>query len=81
MGGNSHKQKKSFSLFSMFKTKKRARRVEDVDGVSDDLVNAYRVYPSDEDRGRWIADRRIDTKASAYIATVQSNWNRSEVSN
>ena len=81
MGGNSYKQKKSFSLFSMFKTKKRARRVEDVDGVSDDLVNAYRVYPSDEDRGRWIGDRRIDTKASAYIATVQLNWNRSEVSN
>lgn len=65
----------------MFMTKKRPQRVEDVREVSDDFVNAYRVYSSDEDRGRWIGDRRIDSKASAYIATVQANWNSTEVSN
>ena len=27
-----------------------------------------RICPSDEDRGRWIGDRRIDSKASAFIA-------------
>ncbi|KAL8116935.1 hypothetical protein AgCh_023207 [Apium graveolens] len=78
MGGN--KQKKSYSLFSLFMTKKRPRRVEDAREVSDNFVNAYRVYSSDEDKGRWIGDRRIDSKASAYIATVQASWNSPEVS-
>ncbi|WOH07438.1 hypothetical protein DCAR_0726868 [Daucus carota subsp. sativus] len=27
-----------------------------------------RACASDEDRGRWIGDRRIDSKASAFIA-------------
>jgi len=26
------------------------------------------VFPSDEDRGRWVGDRRIDRKASEFIA-------------
>lgn len=36
----------------------------------DDGAGGYtrRICASDEDRGRWIGDRRIDSKASAFIA-------------
>ncbi|WOH13141.1 hypothetical protein DCAR_0832650 [Daucus carota subsp. sativus] len=27
-----------------------------------------RIWASDEDKGKWIGDRRIDSKASAFIA-------------
>lgn len=71
--------KKSFGFFSMFKTS-RPRRGDDCSGM-DAVVKAYKVYPSDEDRGRWVAEPGIDRKASAYIATIQENWQRAAVSN
>lgn len=72
----SEKLKKSFGVFNnMFKTKIRSRRGDDPSGISDEFMKAYRVFPSDEDRGRWIAEPGIDRKASAYIATTQANWN------
>lgn len=81
MGGDNYKQKKSHGLLNMFKTK-RARRNDDVSWLSDDFMKPYRVYPSDEDRGRWIAEPGIDKKASAFIAMTQANWNTtSSVSN
>lgn len=75
------KLKKTFGLFNNMLKTKRARRGEDLSGISDEFMKAYRVFPSDEDRGRWIAEPGIDRKASAYIATTQANWNTSAVSN
>ncbi|KAJ4721767.1 Ribosomal protein S12 [Melia azedarach] len=63
MAGN--KQKKSgFSLFSIFKSR-RPRRWEDCDDVAS---TGRRVWPSDEDKGYWVAEPGIDRKASAFIA-------------
>ncbi|KAK3030405.1 hypothetical protein RJ639_038933 [Escallonia herrerae] len=78
MGGNSRQKKSSgFSLFNIFKSRK-PRRGED---TRDDFVNAYKVFPSDEDGRRWsVADPRIDRKAAIYIKTLQNEWNL-EVSN
>ncbi|WOG82727.1 hypothetical protein DCAR_0101895 [Daucus carota subsp. sativus] len=77
MGGS--RQKKSFGIFSIFKSS-RTRRGKDVSGT-DDCVKSYKVYPSDEDRGRWVAEPGIDKRASAYIAITQKNWNLVDVSN
>ncbi|KAK3025022.1 hypothetical protein RJ639_043300 [Escallonia herrerae] len=50
MGGNSRQDKSSgFSLFNIFKSRK-PRRGED---TRDDFVNAYKVFPSDEDGRHW----------------------------
>lgn len=36
----------------------------------DDGAGGYtrRIWASDEDKGRWVGDRRIDSKASVFIA-------------
>ncbi|KAL8527659.1 hypothetical protein ACS0TY_005490 [Phlomoides rotata] len=75
MAGNSRQKKSSFSLFSLFKSKRMSKRVEDYsreEGYYE--VKAYKVYPSDEDRGRWVADPGIDKKASAYISSTTNKW-------
>ncbi|KAK2976326.1 hypothetical protein RJ640_008780 [Escallonia rubra] len=73
MGGNNRQKKSSgFSLFNIFKSRK-PRRGED---TRDDFVNAYKVFPSDEDGRRWaVAEPGIDRKASAYIDSIQKEWN------
>lgn len=78
MGGN--KKKSSFSLLSLFKGRNssRARRGEE---ARDEYVNAYKVYPSDEDRGRWVAEPGIDKKASAYITYTTDRWEKLDVAN
>ncbi|OAY28553.1 hypothetical protein MANES_15G075800v8 [Manihot esculenta] len=69
MGGNSRQTKKSvsFSVFNIFKARRPTRRVND---SYEDASNTRRVFPSDEDgKGPWkIADPRIDTKTSEFIA-------------
>jgi hypothetical protein len=35
--------------------------------------NSRRVFASDEDRGRWVAEPGIDNKASAFIARFYAN--------
>ncbi|KAM7474393.1 hypothetical protein LguiB_021636 [Lonicera macranthoides] len=76
MGGNNRHIKKSsnssFSVFNIFKTK-RPRKVED---ASDEYVKAYKVFPSDEDRDRWVANPRIDKIATSYIDTITKEWSR-----
>ncbi|KAG8369016.1 hypothetical protein BUALT_Bualt15G0106400 [Buddleja alternifolia] len=76
-----NRQRKSFSLFSFFKGK--SSRPRSGDDIRDDqyVVKAYKVYPSDEDRGRWVADPEIDNKASAYISLTTNNWEKLAVAN
>ncbi|CAA0816566.1 Unknown protein [Striga hermonthica] len=73
-------KKSSFSsLFTLFKglgSRGRAR-----DEARDEYVKAYKVYPSDEDRGRWVAEPGIDKKASAYISLTTDKWEKLAVAN
>ncbi|GFY94628.1 hypothetical protein Acr_10g0000130 [Actinidia rufa] len=76
MGGNNNRQKKSSSpcalLSYIFKAKpKTSSRKGDQDSSGDaESVKYSKVWPSDEDRGWWVADPRIDSKATAYIAKI-----------
>lgn len=80
MAGNSGQKKSSFPLFSMFKGKNsKARRIRD--DFRDDYIKAYKVYPSDEDRGRWVAEPGIDKKASAYISSTTDKWEKMAIAN
>ena len=76
MGGNNRHIKNSssssFSVFNIFKTK-RPRKVED---TSDEYVKAYKVFPSDDDRDRWVAKPGIDKIATSYIDTITKEWSR-----
>lgn len=76
MAGNSGQKKSSFPLFSMFKGKNSKARI-----IRDDYIKAYKVYPSDEDRGRWVAEPGIDKKASAYISSTTDKWEKIAIAN
>lgn len=79
MGGNNRQKKQSsFSLFGMFKSK-RSKRGDEY--KAEEYVKAYKVYPSDEDRGRWVAEPGIDKKASAYITLTTNKWEQLDVAN
>lgn len=82
MAGNNRQKKhsgSSFSLFGMFKSRNsRSKRVDD---SRDEYVKAYKVYPGDEDRGRWVAEPGIDKKASAYISITTDKWEKLAVAN
>ncbi|KAK9288821.1 hypothetical protein L1049_017286 [Liquidambar formosana] len=66
MGGNNRQRKSSsfLSIFNIFKACCSHGR----DDTWDEGGNVRRICPSDEDRGRWIAEPGIDWKASAFIA-------------
>ncbi|KAL6963534.1 hypothetical protein U1Q18_035623 [Sarracenia purpurea var. burkii] len=68
MGGKNRQRKSSgfFAFFNIFKSKRRTPTAED------DSVRYHRVWPSDEDRGRYVAEPGIDRKASAYIARIRA---------
>ncbi|OVA13508.1 Protein of unknown function DUF761 [Macleaya cordata] len=70
MGGSNRQnnKKSSSSLFSIFNIFK-SRRSRDRDDMGwDEAVNVRKVRPSDDDKGRWVAEPDIDRKASAFIA-------------
>ncbi|XP_058191725.1 uncharacterized protein LOC131308742 [Rhododendron vialii] len=86
MGGNNARQQQNkkgptsmisrapSAVFNMFKAAKRpgsSRRVED-SSWDVDSMKYYKVWPSDEDRGRYVAEPGIDRKASAYIAKIRA---------
>ncbi|KAH6804238.1 hypothetical protein C2S51_032485 [Perilla frutescens var. frutescens] len=71
MAGN--KKRSSFSFFSFFKGRSSSSRRGEYETKDD--MNAYKVYPSDED-GRWVAEPRIDEKASAYITHTTDKWGK-----
>ncbi|KAI4369346.1 hypothetical protein MLD38_017794 [Melastoma candidum] len=61
----------SFSILGLFKPVRRSsssssgRRVED---PQEDVIRTRKVRPSDYDKGRYVAEPGIDTKATAFIA-------------
>ncbi|KAI3951717.1 hypothetical protein MKW98_013775 [Papaver atlanticum] len=70
MGGKRQKKSSSSSffssIFSIFKSSRSSSYMEDMGW--DDAVNVRKVRPSDDDKGRWVAEPDIDRKASAFIA-------------
>ncbi|KAK6159743.1 hypothetical protein DH2020_003124 [Rehmannia glutinosa] len=75
-------EKSSFSLFGLFKSRNSSRPAgRRGDDYRDEYVKAYKVYPSDEDRGRWVAEPGIDKKASAYISLTTNKWEKLAVAN
>ncbi|KAK4377166.1 hypothetical protein RND71_003462 [Anisodus tanguticus] len=69
----------SFSFFSIFKSK--TLRGDQEYYSKNDFVKAYKVWPSDEDRGLWVAESGIDKKASTFISIRTANWSNVEASN
>nr|GMD45429.1 hypothetical protein CQW23_20297 [Ipomoea batatas] len=73
-------KKSSFSFFGMFKSK-ASKKVwnGEADYPRDDMVvNAYKTWRSDEDRGTmWVAEPGIDSKATLFIngKTNKKVWN------
>ncbi|KAK3415945.1 hypothetical protein EUGRSUZ_H01332 [Eucalyptus grandis] len=65
MGGNNRQKKSSssFSLMSMFKPR-RARWDDAWEGYSE---SSKKIYPSDYDKGKYVAEPGIDKKATAFI--------------
>ncbi|GJX42957.1 hypothetical protein Tco_0259633 [Tanacetum coccineum] len=72
MAKTKQQQKSFFSLFSIFKSKK----IRGDEGRFDDCIKAYRVYSSDQDGVHWVAEPGIDRKASSYIDSITTMWNR-----
>ncbi|RZC89141.1 hypothetical protein C5167_030832 [Papaver somniferum] len=70
MGGKRQKKSSSSSffssIFSIFKSSRSSSYTDDMGW--DDAVNVRKVRPSDDDKGRWVAEPDIDRKASAFIA-------------
>ncbi|KAI4301650.1 hypothetical protein L6164_034906 [Bauhinia variegata] len=81
MGGNNRQRKSSsfMSVFGIFKSNNKHRGGGYYDAYEESL-RARKVWPSDEDRGRWgVADPRIDMKAEAFIAQYKKKVSESEI--
>ena len=75
MRGNNRQQKKSSSLFSFFNIFKAKRSREVVeDNLRDDPVRYHKLWPSDEDRGQYVAEPGIDRKATIYIDKIRTQY-------
>lgn len=59
------RQRKSFSLFDIFRSCCSAGR--DETSREEQGVYGRRIYASDEDRGYWVGEPGIDRRASAFI--------------
>ncbi|CAA3009088.1 Hypothetical predicted protein [Olea europaea subsp. europaea] len=85
MAGNNRKIKKSssgsaFSLLSIFKAK--SSRASTSESTRDyDSVKAYKIWHSDEDRDRWVAEPGIDQKAYDFISVRKEKWKTVAVAN
>nr|GMD48404.1 uncharacterized protein LOC104210114 [Ipomoea batatas] len=79
------KKSSGFSLFGLFKSKK-AKKVwnggEDYPRDEVFVNKAYKVWPSDEDRGiRWVAEPGINWKARAFIDGKTKDWKNPDATN
>lgn len=80
MGGNNRQRKSSSfkSVFNIFKSNNKHRSSNDA--YDDGTKACTRVWPSDEDRGRWgVADPVIDMRATAFIAQYKKRVSESEI--
>lgn len=81
MGGNNRQRKSSSfkSVFNIFKSNNKHRSSSN-DAYDDGSKACTRVWPSDEDRGRWgVADPVIDMRATAFIAQYKKRVSESEI--
>ncbi|KAK1440501.1 hypothetical protein QVD17_06329 [Tagetes erecta] len=76
MGRTNWPKKTPFAILNIFKTKKTKGDHED---VWDDSLKAYKVFPSDQDGVRWVAEPDIDKRAGAYIDTLTNRWNHVDI--
>ncbi|KAJ0080544.1 hypothetical protein Patl1_24628 [Pistacia atlantica] len=77
MGSN--RQKKGFSLFSMFKPK-GPRRSSGESAREDNTGSGIRVCRSDDDKGSLVADPRINQKATEFILNIhKTRFSESEL--
>ncbi|KAL4556331.1 hypothetical protein LXL04_038979 [Taraxacum kok-saghyz] len=77
MGRTGWQKKTSYAILNMFKGKKTRGDQED---TWDDSIKAYKVFPSDQDGVRWVAEPGIDKRASAYIDSTTNKWNHLDIS-
>ncbi|KAL9686563.1 hypothetical protein QQ045_030955 [Rhodiola kirilowii] len=80
MGGNRRQQRKpSSSGFSVLFGFVKSTRPQKVYGESwDEAVAAKKIWPSDEDKYRWVADPKINIKATAFIDRFKNRVSESE---
>ena len=81
MGGNSRNRKSSFtSVFNIFKSNRQRGGGYHYEAYHDEGTRVRKVWPSDEDRGRWgVAEPGIDMKAAAFIAQYKKKVTESEI--
>ncbi|KAL2345575.1 hypothetical protein Fmac_006860 [Flemingia macrophylla] len=81
MGGKSRQRKSSFlSVFNIFKSNNNKQRAEGNYYEEGPKVTWTKVWPSDEDKGRWgVADPVIDMRATAFIAQYKKRVSESEI--
>ncbi|KAI9099081.1 hypothetical protein QN277_021781 [Acacia crassicarpa] len=81
MGGNRQRKSSSFmSVFNIFKSSRHRGGHQHHDAYHEEGTRARKVWPSDEDRGRWgVAEPGIDTRAAAFIAQYKKRVSESEV--
>lgn len=72
MGRNSWHKKTSFTIINMFKPKNTGYQ-------EDDYVKAYKVFSSDQDGVRWVAEPGIDKRAGAFIDNITNRWNHVDI--
>ncbi|CAI9303343.1 unnamed protein product [Lactuca saligna] len=72
MGRNSWQKKTSYAILNIFKAKKTRGDEED---AWDDSLKAYKVFPSDQDGVRWVAepDFLVFIMFIPYIVLYQQN--------
>ena len=68
MAYNKQRKSPSFSFFSIFKARKPRRE----DDSNDDAKSTTKIYPSDSDKGHYVADRKVDIKAGVYIERIHT---------
>ncbi|KAF8015325.1 hypothetical protein BT93_H0974 [Corymbia citriodora subsp. variegata] len=68
MGGNNRQKKSSSSSSFSFTSLFKPRRPHRDDAQETDSMKSMKIWPSDYDKGRYVAEPGIDKKASAFIA-------------
>lgn len=82
MAGNRQRKSSFMSVFNMFKSNRHRgghNHNQHYDAY-EEVTRARKVWPSDEDRGRWgVAEPNIDMRAAAFIAQYKKRVSESEI--